>query len=168
MGMAGVLDAARFQAFIAMELGISDADIRATVLGAHGDTMIPLPRFSTVNGVPITELMSEKAIARIVQRTQHGGAEVVKLMQTSAYFAPSAAACAMIKSILDDQHRLMFASAYLTGKYGLTNLFIGVPVKLGNNGIEEVIELQLTSDETSALHTSAASIQESMAVLNQL
>jgi len=168
MGMAGVLDAARFQTFIGMELGISDADIRATVLGAHGDTMVPLPRFSTVNGVPITDLMSQNAIASIVQRTRHGGAEVVKLMQTSAYFAPSAAACAMIKSILYDQHRLIFASAYLTGQYGLTDLCIGVPVKLGRYGIEQIIELPLTSDETSALHDSATSIRESINLLPQI
>ncbi|NMF60920.1 malate dehydrogenase [Pseudanabaena yagii] len=168
MGMAGVLDAARFQAFIGMELGISDADIRATVLGGHGDTMVPLPRFSTVNGVPITELMSQNAIASIIQRTRHGGAEVVKLMQTSAYFAPSAAACAMIRAILYDQHRLMFTAAYLTGKYGLTDLFIGVPVQLGRRGIEKVIELQLTSDETSALHNSATSIRESINLLPQI
>lgn len=167
MGMAGVLDAARFQTFIGMELGISDADIRAMVLGAHGDTMVPLPRFSTVNGVPITKLMSQNAIASIVQRTLHGGTEVVKLMQTSAYFAPSAAACAMIRSILYDQHRLMFTSAYLTGQYGLTDLCIGVPVKLGKSGIEQIIELQLTSDETSALHNSVTSIRESINLLQQ-
>jgi len=165
MGMAGILDAARFQTFIGMELGISSADIRATVLGGHGDTMLPLPRFSTVNGVPITELLSQEAIAKLVNRTCNGGAEIVKLMQTSAYFAPSASAYMMVEAILCDRQRVVPVAAHLMGEYGLTDIFMGVPVQLGKRGIEKVIELQLTSDELAALHASAKSIQENIKLL---
>ncbi|WP_174235267.1 malate dehydrogenase [Pseudanabaena sp. ABRG5-3] len=165
MGMAGILDAARFQAFIGMELGISSADIRATVLGGHGDMMLPLPRFSTVNGVPITELLSQEAIAKLVNRTCNGGAEIVKLMQTSAYFAPSASAYMMVESMICDRQRVVPVAAHLMGEYGLTDIFMGVPVQLGKRGIEKVIELQLTSDELAALHASAKSIQENIKLL---
>ncbi|WP_271252334.1 malate dehydrogenase [Pseudanabaena sp. Chao 1811] len=165
MGMAGILDAARFQTFIGMELGISSADIRATVLGGHGDTMLPLPRFSTVNGIPITELLSQDAITKLVNRTCNGGAEIVKLMQTSAYFAPSASAYMMVESILCDRQRVVPVAAHLMGEYGLTDIFMGVPVQLGKRGIEKVIELQLTSDELAALHASAKSIQENIKLL---
>ncbi len=166
MGMAGVLDAARFQTFIGMELGISLADIKTMVLGGHGDLMVPLPRFSTVNGVPITELMPQEAIARLVERTRNGGAEIVKLIQNgSAYFAPSAAAYVMVEAILGDRHRIFPAAAYLAGEYGLTNIFMGVPTQLGKSGVEKAIELQLTDDELAALHVSAAAIQENINLL---
>ena len=165
LGMAGVLDAARFQTFIAIELGISRQDISAIVLGGHGDLMVPLPRFSTVNGVPITELMTNDAIARLVERTRNGGAEIVKLMQTSGYFAPSAAAYMMVEAILCDQHRIVPAAVALTGEYGLKDIFMGVPVQLGKQGVEKVIELPLTADEIAALHVSAASIRENINLL---
>ena len=166
MGMAGVLDAARFQTFIGMELGISVADINAMVLGGHGDLMVPLPRFSTVNGVPITELMTKEAIARLVERTRNGGAEIVKLIQNgSAYFAPSAAAYVMVEAILNDRHRIVPAAAYLAGEYGLNNIFMGVPVQLGRQGIEKAIKLPLNDYELKALHASAAAIQASINLL---
>ena len=166
MGMAGVLDAARFQTFIGMELGISVADINAMVLGGHGDLMVPLPRFSTVNGVPITELITKEAIARLVERTRNGGAEIVKLIQNgSAYFAPSAAAYVMVEAILNDRHRIVPVAAYLAGEYGLNNIFMGVPVQLGRQGIKKAIQLSLNDYELKALHASAAAIQESINLL---
>ncbi|MBD2021892.1 malate dehydrogenase, partial [Leptolyngbya sp. FACHB-36] len=148
MGMAGVLDSARFQTFIAMELGVSVSDINATVLGSHGDLMVPLPRYSTVNGIPITDLMESATIDRLVDRTRKGGAEIVELMQTgSAYFAPASSACVMVESILLNQSRLLSTAAYLQGEYGLTDIFIGVPSRLGCQGVESVLELNLTEDE---------------------
>lgn len=166
MGMAGVLDAARFQTFIGMELGISVADINAMVLGGHGDLMVPLPRFSTVNGVPITELMTKEAISRLVERTRNGGAEIVKLIQNgSAYFAPSAAAYVMVEAILNDRHRIVPVAAYLAGEYGLNNIFMGVPVQLGRQGIKKAIQLPLNDYELKALHASAAAIQASINLL---
>ena len=166
MGMAGVLDAARFQTFIGMELGISVADINAMVLGGHGDLMVPLPRFSTVNGVPITELITKEAIARLVERTRNGGAEIVKLIQNgSAYFAPSAAAYVMVEAILNDRHRIVPVAAYLAGEYGLNNIFMGVPVQLGRQGIKKAIQLPLNDYELKALHASAAAIQASINLL---
>ena len=166
MGMAGVLDAARFQTFIGMELEISVADINAMVLGGHGDLMVPLPRFSTVNGVPITELMTKEAIARLVERTRNGGAEIVKLIQNgSAYFAPSAAAYVMVEAILNDRHRIVPVAAYLAGEYGLNNIFMGVPVQLGRQGIKKAIQLPLNDYELKALHASAAAIQASINLL---
>ena len=166
MGMAGVLDAARFQTFIGMELGISVADINAMVLGGHGDLMVPLPRFSTVNGVPITELMTKEAINRLVDRTRNGGAEIVKLIQNgSAYFAPSAAAYVMVEAILNDRHRIVPVAAYLAGEYGLNNIFMGVPVQLGRQGIKKAIQLSLNDYELKALHASATAIQASINLL---
>ncbi len=166
MGMAGVLDAARFQTFIGMELEISVADINAMVLGGHGDLMVPLPRFSTVNGVPITELITKEAIARLVERTRNGGAEIVKLIQNgSAYFAPSAAAYVMVEAILNDRHRIVPVAAYLAGEYGLNNIFMGVPVQLGRQGIKKAIQLPLNDYELKALHASAAAIQASINLL---
>jgi malate dehydrogenase len=163
MGMAGALDASRFQAFIAMELGISIADITAMVMGGHGDLMVPLPRYSTVSGVPITELMSPDAITRLVDRTRHGGAEIVRLMQTgSAYYAPASAACEMVEAILLNRRRIIPVAAYLNGEYGLHNLFMGVPVQLGQEGIDMVVELNLSQQELDALHTSAKSVQENI------
>jgi len=166
IGMAGVLDAARFSTFIAMELGLSTSDIYATVLGGHGDLMVPLPRLSTVNGVPITELLPQETIARLVERTRNGGAEIVKLLQNgSAYFAPSAAAYTMVETILSDRHRIFSAAAYLDGEYGLKNIFMGVPIRLGRQGVEKVLELQLSDFELAALHKSAASVQANIDLL---
>ncbi|MBD2176561.1 malate dehydrogenase [Pseudanabaena sp. FACHB-1998] len=166
IGMAGILDAARFQTFIAMALGISTSDVQAMVLGGHGDLMVPLPRFSTINGVPITDLLPEEAIASLVERTRNGGAEIVKLLKNgSAYFAPSAAAYLMVESILGDRHRIVTAAAYLTGEYDLTDIYMGVPVQLGRQGIEKIIKLQLNEKELATLHASANSIRENINLL---
>ena len=163
MGMAGVLDSARFQTFIAMELGLSTCDVNTMVLGSHGDLMVPLPRYSTVSGVPITELMAAATIERLVERTRHAGAEIVELMQTgSAYFAPAASICMMVESILRKQSRLLPVAAYLQGEYGLQNIFLGVPCRLGCNGIESILELNLTDAELAALHASAQAVGQSI------
>jgi malate dehydrogenase len=160
MGMAGVLDSARFAHFIAEELNVSPKDISPMVLGSHGDTMVPLPRYSTVAGVPITDFMKPDVIKRLVERTANGGAEIVKLLKTgSAYFAPGTSVAIMIESILRDQRRILTCSAYLTGEYGLNDVFIGVPVELGRNGIENIVELTLTKEETAALHNSASIVK---------
>jgi malate dehydrogenase len=160
IGMAGVLDSARFRAFIAMELNVSVENTHAFVLGGHGDTMVPLPRYSTVAGIPITELMSKERIDALVDRTANGGAEIVGLLKTgSAYYAPASAAVEMAESILKDKKKVLPCAAYLQGEYGINDLFIGVPVKLGTNGIEEVIEITLTDDEKTALKKSAAAVQ---------
>ena len=169
IGMAGVLDSARFRAFIAMELNVSVESTHAFVLGGHGDTMVPLPRYSTVAGIPITELMSQERIDALVERTRNGGAEIVKLLKTgSAYYAPSAAAVEMTESILKDKKKILPCAAYLEGEYGCNDLFMGVPVKLGANGIEEVIEIKLTEAEQAALDHSAAAVQELKDVLKKL
>lgn len=169
MGMAGILDASRFQSFIAMELGISRADITVMVMGGHGDLMVPLPRYSAVNGIPITELLSPEAIARLVERTRNGGAEIVKLLQTgSAYFAPAAAAYQMIESILQNRQRIMPVAAYLQGEYGLEGLFMGVPVQLGQHGINRVIEMELSVQELATLYASAALIQDNIKKLKNI
>ena len=161
IGMAGVLDSARFRAFIAMELNVSVENISALVLGGHGDTMVPLPRFSTVSGIPITELMSPERIESLVTRTRNGGAEIVSLLKTgSAYYAPASAAVEMAESILKDKKKILPCAAYLEGEYGISGLFVGVPVKLGKNGIEQIISLQLTAEEKKALDKSAASVKE--------
>src|SRR5664279_2068118 len=161
MGMAGVLDSARFRAFISMELNVSVENIHALVLGGHGDTMVPLPRFSTVAGVPITELLSPERIEAMATRTRNGGAEIVSLLKTgSAYYAPASAAVEMAESILKDKKKILPCAAYLEGEYGISGLFVGVPVKLGKNGIEQIISLRLTSDEKKALDKSAAAVQE--------
>lgn len=163
MGMAGVLDSARFQAFIAMELGISPSDVHTMVLGSHGDLMVPLPRYSTVSGVPITELMDAATIERLVERTRHGGAEIVELMQTgSAYFAPASSTSLMVEAILLNQSRLLPVAAYLQGEYGLNDVFIGVPCRLGWDGIENVLELRLTEAEMAALHASAEAVRRNI------
>jgi malate dehydrogenase len=156
LGMAGVLDSARFETFIAMELGVSPHDIKAMVLGSHGDLMVPLPRYSTVNGIPITDLLDTATIQRLVERTRNGGAEIVELMQTgSAFFAPASSVYVMVESILLNHSRLLPASAYLQGEYGLKDIFLGVPCRLGRNGLESVVELSLTDAEKDALYTSA-------------
>jgi malate dehydrogenase len=161
LGMAGVLDSARFRAFIAMELNVSVESTHAFVLGGHGDTMVPLPRYSTVAGIPITELMPKDRIEALVKRTANGGAEIVGLLKTgSAYYAPASAAVEMAESILKDKKKVLPCAAYLQGEYGINDLFIGVPVKLGKDGIEQVIEITLTDSEKTALMKSAAAVQE--------
>ena len=160
MGMAGLLDAARFSAFIAMELGVSVKDIRAMVLGGHGDMMVPLARFSTVAGVPVTELIPQKRLGEIVQRTRDGGAEIVSLLKTgSAFYAPSASAAAMAAAILRDEKRILPVCALLQGEYGLSDVFVGVPAKLGAGGVEAVIELKLVKEEMEALRRSAEMVR---------
>jgi malate dehydrogenase len=169
IGMAGVLDSARFRAFIAMELNVSVESTHAFVLGGHGDTMVPLPRYSTVAGIPITELMTPERIAALVQRTRNGGAEIVGLLKTaSAFYAPSAAAVEMAESILKDKKKILPCAAYLEGEYGIQDLFIGVPVKLGAKGVEQVIEIKLTPEENAALQKSAAAVQELKSAMAKL
>ena len=166
IGMAGVLDSARFRAFIAMELGVSVENVTAFVLGGHGDTMVPLPRYSTVAGVPITELMDKSTVERLVQRTRDGGAEIVKYLKTgSAYYAPSAAVTEMAEAILKDKKKILPCAAYLEGEYGIHGLFVGVPCKLGARGIEDVWEIRLTDEEMAALRKSADSVKELVAVV---
>ena len=170
MGMAGILDSSRFQTFIAMELGVSIAEVNATVLGSHGDSMVPLPRYSSVNGLPIAQLMDAGAIDRIVQRTRHGGAEIVSLMKTgSAYFAPASSACLMVESILLNQSRLLPCSVYLHGEYGVQDIFLGVPCRLGYQGVEQVVELELSDTERAAFLNSGKlvlqSIEEARSIL---
>ena len=161
MGMAGVLDSARFCTFIAMELGVSVKDVSAMVLGGHGDSMVPLPRYSTVSGVSITELLPAKRIAAMVERTRNGGAEIVGLLkQGSAFYAPSASAVCMAESILRDQKRILPAAVRLNGQSGISGLFSGVPAKLGKNGVEQILELELTDDELAALQQSASKVKE--------
>jgi malate dehydrogenase len=160
IGMAGVLDSARMRAFIAMELNVSVENTHAFVLGGHGDTMVPLPRYSTVAGIPITELMATDRIAAIVDRTRNGGAEIVNLLKTSAWYAPAASAVEMVEAILKDKRKILPCAVYLQGEYGYNGLFVGVPVKLGRNGMEKIIEIKLTSDEKAALDKSAAAVKE--------
>lgn len=161
MGMAGILDSARFRAFISMELNVSVENTHAFVLGGHGDTMVPLPRYSTVAGIPITELIPSEKIDAIVERTRNGGAEIVALLKTgSAYYAPSAAAVEMTEAILKDKKKILPCAVYLEGEYGINNLFIGVPTKLGANGVEEIIEITLTAEEMDALHQSAGAVEK--------
>jgi malate dehydrogenase len=169
MGMAGVLDSARFRAFISMELNVSVENTHAFVLGGHGDTMVPLPRYSTVAGIPITELMSAERIEALVDRTRNGGAEIVSLLKTgSAYYAPASSAVEMAASILKDKKKILPCAALLQGEYGYQDLFIGVPVKLGTSGIEEIIEIKLTEEEQAALDRSAAAVEELKGVLAKL
>jgi len=169
IGMAGVLDSARFRAFIAMELDVSVENTHAFVLGGHGDTMVPLPRYSTVAGVPITELMAAERIDALVERTRNGGAEIVGLLKTgSAYYAPASAAVEMAESILKDKKKILPCAAYLQGEYGQQDLFIGVPVKLGAGGVEDIIEITLTDDEKQALQKSADAVQELKDLLKTL
>jgi malate dehydrogenase len=161
VGMAGVLDAARFRTFVAMELKVSVENVHAAVLGGHGDAMVPLPRYSTVAGIPITELLPKEKIDSIVQRTRRGGAEIVELLKTgSAYYAPSAATVEMVESILKDKKKVLPCAVYLDGEYGINGLFVGVPVKLGQNGVEEIFQMSLTPEEHEALKRSAAAVKE--------
>ena len=169
IGMAGVLDSARFRTFISMELDVSVENTHAFVLGGHGDTMVPLPRYSTVAGIPITELMSQDRIDALVDRTRNGGAEIVGLLKTgSAYYAPASAAVEMAESILKDKKKILPCAAYLQGEYGQQELFIGVPVKLGAKGIEDIIEINLTDEEKQALQKSADAVQELKDLLKTL
>ena len=167
MGMAGVLDSARFRAFIGMELNVSAADVQAMVLGGHGDSMVPLPRFTTVGGIAVTELIAKERLDAIIQRTRDGGAEIVKLLKTgSAYYAPAMSAVEMTEALLTDQKRLVPCSVMLEGQYGLRDLFIGVPVMLGAKGVEKIIELKLSPEETAALHKSGKDVADMIAELS--
>ncbi|MBW1698241.1 MAG: malate dehydrogenase [Deltaproteobacteria bacterium] len=168
IGMAGVLDSARFRAFIAMELDVSVENTHAFVLGGHGDTMVPLPRYSTVAGIPITELMTQDRIDALVDRTRNGGAEIVKFLTTSAYYAPASAVVEMAESILKDKKKILPCAVYLQGEYGFNDLFMGVPVKLGAKGVEEIIEIKLTDEEKKALQHSADAVQSLKDALKSL
>src|SRR5271157_400510 len=166
LGMAGVLDAARMSAFVAMEYGVSVENVQAFVLGGHGDDMVPIPRYTTIAGIPLPELLSKEKIDAIVERTRKGGAEIVNLLKTgSAYYAPSAAAMAMVEAILKDKKKILPCAAYLEGEYGIKGLFVGVPAKLGARGIEQIIEIELLPEEKAALDKSAASVKELVTVL---
>lgn len=166
IGMAGVLDSARFRTFIAQELKVSVENVTAFVLGGHGDTMVPLARYSTVAGIPITDLMDAGTIERLVQRTRDGGAEIVKYLKTgSAYYAPSAAVTEMVEAILKDKKKILPCAAYLEGEYGLKGLYVGVPCKLGARGIEQIIEIKLTAEEKTALDKSAGAVKELVSVI---
>jgi malate dehydrogenase len=166
IGMAGVLDTARFRSFIALELDVSVRDVSAFVLGGHGDSMVPLPRYSTVAGIPLPHLLSEDRIQALVDRTAKGGGEIVELLGSgSAYYAPSAAVVEMAEAILRDRNRILPCAAWLQGEYGLSDVFVGVPVKLGEGGIKEIVEIELTGEEKKALHASAAHVKETMSKL---
>jgi malate dehydrogenase len=166
IGMAGVLDTARFRTFIAMELKVSVEDVTAFVLGGHGDSMVPLPRYSTVAGIPITELMSPETIERLVKRTRDGGIEIVNFLKTgSAYYAPSSATVAMVESIVKDKKRILPCAVYLKGEYGINDTVVGVPVKLGAKGVEEIVQIKLNADEQAALNKSANDVKQSITKL---
>lgn len=166
LGMAGVLDSARFRTFIAEELKVSVENVTAFVLGGHGDTMVPLPRYSTVAGIPITELIEPAKLQALVERTRNGGAEIVRHLKTgSAYYAPAAAAIEMVEAILKDKKKILPCAAYLQGEYGIDGLFVGVPCKLGAKGLEQIIEIKLTEEEQAALRKSADSVKELCAVI---
>lgn len=167
-GMAGVLDTARFRTFIAQELNVSVSNVTAMVLGGHGDTMVPITRLSSVSGIPLTELMDQATLDRLVQRARDGGAEIVKYLKTgSAYYAPSAGAVEMVESILLDKKKVLPCAAYLDGEYGINGLFVGVPVKLGSRGLEKIYEIRLLPDEKAALDKSAAAVKELIEVIKQ-
>lgn len=165
-GMAGILDTARYRAFLAEALNCSPKDIQAVLMGGHGDTMVPLPRYTTVGGIPVTELIDEAKLNAIVERTKKGGGELVNLMGTSAWYAPGAAAAQMVEAIVRDQQRIYPVCAWLQGEYGLKNVYLGVPVKLGRNGIEQIIELKLNADEMKLVNDSAKAVKEVMDVLD--
>lgn len=159
-GMAGVLDTARYRSFIAMELDVSVEDISAMVLGGHGDSMVPLPRYTTIAGVPLSQMMDAEKIEQIVDRTRKGGTEIVNLLKTgSAYYAPSSAAVQMVESVVKDKKRILPGAVHVTGQYGLNDIYVGLPAKYGKNGVEEVIEIELTEDEMAALHKSAEGVK---------
>lgn len=167
-GMAGILDTARYRAFLATELNVSPKDIQAVLMGGHGDTMVPLPRYTTVGGIPVTEMIDEATLDAIVDRTKKGGGELVQLMGTSAWYAPGAAAAQMVEAILKDENRIFPVCAKTEGKYGVEDMYLGVPVKLGKGGIKEVIELKLNSDEQQLLEASAAAVKEVIDVFESM
>jgi len=167
-GMAGILDTGRYKAFLANALGVSPSDIHAMLLGGHGDTMVPLPRYTSVSGIPVTELLGKEEIDKIVDRTRKGGGELVSLMGTSAWYAPGAAVSQMVEAIVDNQKRIFPVCAYLNGEYGLKDLYLGVPVKLGKGGVEEIIEISLDADEKKLLSSSAESVRKVKKVLDDL
>jgi malate dehydrogenase len=167
-GMAGILDTGRYKAFLSEALNVSPKDIHSLLLGGHGDTMVPLPRHTSVSGIPVTELLNKEEIDKIVERTKKGGGELVNLMGTSAWYAPGAAAAQMVEAIVDDQQRVFPVCALLTGEYGLKDVYLGVPVKLGANGIEEIIELKLNKEEQKALNESANSVKSMLNVLDEM
>ena len=167
-GMAGILDTARYRAFLAEELNCSPKDIQAILMGGHGDTMVPLPRYTTVGGIPVTELVSKEKLDAIIERTKKGGGEIVNLLGTSAWYAPGAAAAQMVEAIIRDQKRIFPVCAWLQGEYGLKDIYLGVPVKLGKNGIEQIIELKLNAEEKKLLNESAKSVKEVMTVLDTM
>jgi len=167
MGMAGVLDSARFRTFISMELKVSVEDVSAFVLGGHGDSMVPLPRYSTVAGIPLPDLMDQATIDRLVKRTRDGGIEIVNFLKTgSAYYAPSAAAVQMVEAIVKDKKRILPSAVWLQGEYGQSDVVVGVPIKIGRKGMEEIIQIKLTADEQAALNKSAADVKANMAKLS--
>lgn len=160
MGMAGILDSARFRTFIAMELDVPPEDVSALVLGGHGDLMVPMPNYASISGIPLTELLDAATIERLIERTRNGGAEIVNLLKTGgAYYAPAASIYWMVEAILMNRHRILPTATYLTGQYGLHDVFIGVPCRIGQNGVESVMELTLTPDQRNALHQSAAAVK---------
>jgi malate dehydrogenase len=167
-GMAGILDTARYRSFLALELDCSPKDIQAVLMGGHGDTMVPLPRYTTVGGIPVTELVAPDKLEAIIERTKKGGGEIVNLLGTSGYYAPGAAAAQMVEAIVKDQKRIFPVCAWLTGEYGLKDIYLGVPVKLGKNGIEEIIELDLNEAEMKLLHESAEHVKEVMKALDAM
>lgn len=167
-GMAGILDTARYRAFLAEALDVSPKDIQAVLMGGHGDTMVPLPRYTTVGGIPVTELIDKPTLDAIVERTKKGGGEIVNLLGTSAWYAPGAAAAQMVEAIVRDQKRIFPCCAWLQGEYGLKDIYLGVPVKLGKNGIEQIIELDLNHDEQELLHASAGAVKDVMSVLDRM
>ena len=167
-GMAGILDTGRYRSFLANALNVSPVDIHALLMGGHGDTMVPLPRYTSVNGIPVTQLLGEDELNKIVDRTKKGGGELVNLMGTSAWYAPGAAAAQMVEAIVDDQNRVFPVCAFLDGEYGLKDVYLGVPVKLGRNGIAEIIEIELNKDEQKLLDTSSKSVQKVMKVLDDM
>ncbi len=168
MGMAGILDTARYRSFIALELNVSPKDIQAVLMGGHGDTMVPLPRYTTVAGIPVTELINKETLDAIIKRTQTGGGELVKLMGTSAWYAPGAAAAQMVEAIIKDQRRVFPVCAKLDGEYGIDDCYLGVPVILGKNGIEKVLELDLNADEKAMLEVSRGHVKDVMAILDNM
>lgn len=168
MGMAGILDTSRFRAFLADELNVSPKDIQSLLLGGHGDTMVPLPRYTTVGGIPVEELIDQKRLKKIIERTKYGGGELVKMMGTSAWYAPGAAAAQMVESIIRDQRRIFPVCVKLDGEYGINDCYLGVPVILGSNGIEKIIELKLKSSEKKLLDESRVHVKEVMSVLENL
>ncbi len=165
-GMAGILDTARYRSFLALELNVSPKDIQAVLMGGHGDTMVPLPRYTTVGGIPVTEMISEEKLNAIVDRTKSGGGEIVKLLGTSAWYAPGAAAAQMVEAIVRDQRRVFPVCAWLTGEYGMKDIYLGVPVILGKNGIEKIIELDLNESEKAMLEESATAVRSVLGVLD--